>query len=188
MRDVMVDIETFGTSSRAAIASIGAVAFDRDVVGTFDSEMFKVGVSLPSAIKGGGEVDARTIEWWFGQPAAQKAWLGLKHEPITVALEMLRVWFKQVKGELVWANGSNFDLPILDSAYRAHGTKSPWHYRAVRDMRTLGDIAEVGEAEWRKGAEVAQQYAAVEHDPLFDAVEQAVVVQMAFAKRRAAVK
>jgi hypothetical protein len=38
----------------------------------------------------------------------------------------------------LWAHGTNSDLPILESAYRAMRFNGyPWRYNAARDTRTL---------------------------------------------------
>lgn len=191
-KDVMIDLETFGTSPSAAIASIGAVAFDSTAEpGTEIGAPFIAGVSLSSAMKAGGTVDAKTIEWWFRQPGAQRAWLELAHDPLSVALERLRVWWGQRVAERIWANGITFDVVILNAAYRAQGSRAPWSFRAARDMRTLGWVADVEDSDWDEAKRVAQGLLVgmgrpgfVAHDPLADAVEQAVVVQTAMKRLR----
>jgi hypothetical protein len=41
-------------------------------------------------------------------------------------------------GAEVWANGSDFDLPIIANAYRACGySNAPWPYFNGRDYRTV---------------------------------------------------
>ena len=39
--------------------------------------------------------------------------------------------------KLVWCNGMNFDLPILENAFQAVGARTPWSYYNGRDYRTL---------------------------------------------------
>ena len=65
MQHVMVDLETMGTGSYAAIVSIGAVKFYPDE--PFDpatAESFYAVISLASAMKAGLRVDADTVMWW----------------------------------------------------------------------------------------------------------------------------
>jgi hypothetical protein len=46
-------------------------------------------------------------------------------------------------GELkLWCHAT-FDEPILSNAYHKAGTSEPWHYRSVRDLRTLIDLANI---------------------------------------------
>ena len=42
---------------------------------------------------------------------------------------------------LIWAHGASFDPPILESAYLAFKAKAPWKYSALRDTRTIYELA-----------------------------------------------
>ena len=41
----------------------------------------------------------------------------------------------------VWANGSGFDIIILENAFRALKMEVPWTFWNVRDVRTILDIS-----------------------------------------------
>lgn len=60
----MVDLETMGNCTDAAICSIGAVKFDPDTDSSTDTE-FYAHINLQSAQDDGGRIDAVTVLWWM---------------------------------------------------------------------------------------------------------------------------
>ena len=63
MHHVMLDLETLGTSSNAAIIVVGAIFFD--------PKTGKTGVPFYQIVKGpqdnNGIIDADTVLWWMAQ-------------------------------------------------------------------------------------------------------------------------
>lgn len=128
----MIDVETLGTSANSVLLSIGAVQFDTNGLG----ESFYCNINIDSCLEKGLVVEGRTILWWMGQDEAARSVLGQDELLLPDALRKLAeafVW----NDTLVWCNGLNFDLPILDTAYRACGMKTPWAYYNGRDYRTF---------------------------------------------------
>ena len=137
MLHVMIDIETFGTKPWSVIRSIGAVSFDpRDPQDTYPHE-FYVNVDRVSSEAAGMVVEKSVEEWWTRQSQeAQHAFDG-KQETIEDTLDMLSRWYRSTGATTIWAHGSAFDFPILDTAYSfVMNSKPPWHYRRVRDTRS----------------------------------------------------
>lgn len=132
MNNVMIDIETLGTMANSVILSIGAVRFDESGLG----EEFYTNVDIDSCLERGLAVEGRTILWWMGQSDAARAALGYNEQSLPSALLGLANAFDW-RDALVWCNGLSFDLPILDSAYRACGMRPPWAYYNGRDYRTV---------------------------------------------------
>lgn len=140
LADVMVDTETAGTTPGSAILSIGAVMFGPAGLG----EEFYAPISLASCTAVGLTIDPSTITWWMKQSdAARAAAFRDDAEPLPAVLEQFTVWFNLVEAERPWAQGANFDPPLLEAAYRACGMTPPWKYWAVRDTRTLYELADV---------------------------------------------
>lgn len=186
--DIMIDLETMGTSSRAVIASIGAVAFDRsgpEPPDRISSKLFYTIVDMQSCIDIGLEVDGKTITWWLEQtPQAQQALLkpGVH---IKTALQQLSDFVEQhtqsidfsafvaqhpqSMDDYIWSLPSTFDLVILQSAYRAIGSRPVWSHRQERCMRTLLSLFEVPKPN--------NEHA---HHALWDAYYQAISVQRAY--------
>lgn len=132
MKNIMIDIETLGTSANSVILSIGAVAFDENGL----TNEFYTNVNIDSCLEAGLKIEGRTLRWWMEQSDAARKVFSLEGSSLRDALVMLRDAFDW-SDTLVWANGTNFDLPILDTAYAACGLRSPWVYNNVRDYRTL---------------------------------------------------
>jgi len=172
---VMVDLETLGTSSHAAILSIGAAAFDPWGKGVLDT--FVMGVTLDSALKY-GRVDASTIEWWFS-PSRADARLRLAthaQEDLDNVLFGFSEWVRRVADGAqvnLWGNGATFDNVILSNAYAAVGYDRPWSYSGDRCFRTLKNTSTVK----------APKFVGVAHDPLDDTVNQITWLQ-AIVKRQ----
>jgi len=132
--DIMLDLETMGNGSNAAIVAIGAVAFDVNTrqVGP---EFYRV-VDLASSIESGGVCDASTIMWWMKQEV--KARLALAAPAVTLiqALCDFSTWYANVSGDNVWGNGATADNVWLSNSYRRLALNKPWTYRQDRCFRT----------------------------------------------------
>src|SRR5690554_2606812 len=120
-RDVMIDLETLGTTPGCSILSIGAVAFDENGLG---AEFYCV-VSRESCQKYGLHEDRETLKWWENQSEeARKVLTEAEHgNALEPALSMLSTFRGQFDLEEVriWGNGSDFDNAILASCYAAAG-------------------------------------------------------------------
>lgn len=136
----MLDLETMGTGSNAAIVAIGAIIFTKDdieVCNTFYSV-----ISLKSTAAGGGLIDASTVEWWMNQSdEARSALFGkniFKNDLIDV-LYQFQCFVKDNGGKnlRMWGNGSDFDNVILSNAYKANGSDIPWNWFNNRCYRTI---------------------------------------------------
>lgn len=133
--DIMLDLETMGNGSRAAIIAIGAVAFDH--TGVKDS--FYAQVNLESSMRVGMECDASTVMWWMQQ--SEQAREAFKDNDKAVALCQALVAFSEfcqrnnVTG--MWGNGAAFDNAILSSAYRLCRMPQPWKFWNDKCYRTI---------------------------------------------------
>lgn len=174
---VMIGIKTLGTRPDAAIIQIGAVLFEPVSGGKIlNGKGFNQYVQVQD---NAGTVDHGTVAFWLQEASAKKMGKALEKEATSLAtvLENFVLWpialagldWKAVGG--VWANPSDFDLPILKSAYARFGQDVPWDRRATRDARTLFEL--VGgrpEIDWT---------GMTPHDAFDDAVGQAMQVQKA---------
>lgn len=173
MKHVMLDLETMGGSSGAAIVSIGAVRFeptDPKSLERFEGNQFYAVVDLQSCLDAGLRVDATTLYWWLSQSHEARAALLVENKVhLHGALTQFSRWFDGSK--YLWSHGANFDVPVLEGCYNAMGFGVPWDFRQVRDTRTLFSL--VGE-KIKKGAEA--------HHALSDAINQATAVVKATQK------
>lgn len=153
-----------------------------------EPDKFYRNVNLQSCMDAGLKVDASTIGWWMMQNEEAKA--ALRDPPPTLlseSLEGFARWLDAVRSGLksveggappdlhIWAHAT-FDLPILDSAFRACGRKAPWRYWNCRDVRTIHDLA------FPDQKEVPGRPTTRAHNALWDAWRQAIEVQICWRK------
>lgn len=142
---IMVDLETMGTGSNAAIIAIGAVGINDD--GIIDNKFYCV-VDLASAVEHGGVVDASTEKWWSEQSPEARVILddpNVERVTIEQALFAFAKWFRDIGATRhktqVWGNGSDFDNVILMNAYKRLDLDQPWSPFNNRCYRTLKNLA-----------------------------------------------
>lgn len=200
---VMADIETWGTEPGCDLRSIGAVVFDPETgeIGDGD-DRFYVATENPRGFWGKFNRfyakpdcaqrkyklsrDPKTVKWWSEQSDEAQAAFA---DPVDLkdALERFDQWLchvggyeshKQSDAIRLWSHGPAFDPPILAAAYKSVGLPVPWHYRTLRDTRTLFDVAGITE----HGRFLAKYPGplGVVHHALDDAVSQAIAVCEAF--------
>jgi hypothetical protein len=165
---VMIDLETLGIKSNAVILSIGAVQFD--LKGNI-KKRFHQGIHIDSCLERGLQVDGSTIEWWLKQSKENtEKLLAVPRQSLVGVLDELTKCFKLLDKEkiCVWSHGSDFDIVLLENAYKACSRDTWWKYSHVRDTRTLFDLANY-------------KYKAIgSHDALEDAMNQVEAVVKAY--------
>ena len=147
----MVDLETMGNGTDAAICSIGAVKFDPDTDSSTDTEFYSH-INLQSAQDFGGKIDAATVLWWMAQSERARAALTEKSaDHIGAALLDFIKFYEGSDG--VWAAPATFDIPILESAMRRmqadrHSVvcRVPWNFRQVHCWSTVRRLLNIPKA------------------------------------------
>lgn len=143
---IMLDIETLGTGSHAAVLSIAAVEFDPWAKG--DLACFHQGVTFESAMKY-GRVDASTLEWWLKpeRADARHTLNNLAKEDLDNVLFAFGEWVGLLQPDKasvrMWGNGATFDNVVVGNAYAAVGYDKPWGFHGDRCFRTLKSMAKV---------------------------------------------
>lgn len=146
MKDVMLDIETLGTRPTSMIVQIGACYFDRKT-GQIGGE-FSVNIKH-SFDDWRFTSDPETVQWW--QEQSQEAYDAVfngEGVPIERALFDLAHFLKAA--EYMWSHAT-FDIPILTNSLEICSIKNPVHYRGMRDIRTLMDLAQHRSEKVREG-------------------------------------
>ena len=143
---VMIDLETLGKGSHAAIWTIGAVKFNpmhcaetiEELMDT--TERFHVRVSMESSFAL-GRADADTIEWWMQtlRNEPRENILKMPQVDLIEALDGFKEWFGEDKP--VWGNGATFDNVILSNAFSACNIERPWSFKSDRCYRTFKSLA-----------------------------------------------
>lgn len=163
--NVMIDLETLGTSPGCALLSIGAVVFSPGGLG----EEFYQEIDYRRLY--GLNVDPATLMWWHNQPPILRDRLFTPNRSkklLPDALVDLSAWLAEVTEDPtdigIWGNGADFDNAILQVAYAHTGLNPAWKFWQNRCYRTLKNLAPQIELE-RIGEH---------HNALDDAKSQAV--------------
>lgn len=174
----MLDIETVGNGSKAAIVSIGAVFFDPKT-GDIGAQFYQP-ISLASSSYY-GEMDASTIEWWMKQSDEARAVFSAEDKvSLKDALGEFTEWISQIeefKDRIVWGNGATFDNVIVGNAFKAARMRQPWPFYGDRDVRTIVDL---GRQLRGVDPKKEMQLEGVAHNALDDAKHQARYVSAIF--------
>ena len=145
---IMLDLETLGEGSHAAIWTIGAVKFDPNA-GDDDTDgihipgwkdEFHVRVNMKSSFAL-GRADAGTVEWWMQtlRNEPRENILKMPEVDLIEALDGFKEWFGEDKP--VWGNGATFDNVILSNAFSACNIERPWSFKSDRCYRTFKSLA-----------------------------------------------
>lgn len=181
MNNVMLDLETMGSGSKAAIVSIGACVFN-PVTGEI-GEKFEQVIKLTSSAYY-GEIDAGTVLWWMEQDDAARQVL-LNKDAVTLkdGLTLFVAWLDlnipEWKDRVVWGNGCTFDNVILGNAFKACRMKQPWGFFNDRDVRTIVDL---GRTLHGFDPKTDMPFYGVRHSAVDDAVHQAKYVSAIYQK------
>ena len=134
MNNIMLDLETMGNNSYAAIVAIGAVRFDDNIKDSF----YEI-VKLESSIDLGMKMDASTIMWWLEQCDSARSEL-TKDGALTISGALIK--FAKWIGDdaVVWGNGATFDNVILTNAYKLATYPRPWKFRNDACYRTIKNL------------------------------------------------
>lgn len=161
---VMLDLETMGNKSNAALISLGAVEFNLDTGET--GREFYNRIDLQSCLDVGLVVNASTVYWWLTQNRQAQEEVAKGGDELTAVLVNFHGWLWQcIKGVKLWGNGARFDIGILEDAYVAIGYKiMPWGFRDERDLRTLAAFAPEIKARFA----TERKSKMVEHHPIDD--------------------
>ena len=167
MNDVMVDLETLGTTPETPIVSIGAVFFDleKKVLGP----TFYMILDVSEQIERGRKPTGDTLKWWFQQSDAAKKVFHDQAKPAQLVLQTFVQWYKanNPKKAFVWGNGSTFDVSIMENILRDYKIEVPWGYNKIMDLRTYKRFQAKGTSVTKSG---------VAHNALDDARSQAQFV------------
>lgn len=178
-KHVMLDLETMGNKSNAALISLGAVEFDINT-GETGREFYKR-IDLQSSLDVGLKINASTLYWWLTQNELARQEVAQGGENIIKVLNEFKRWLFKNNGEVgkLWGNGVRFDVGLLEDAYVACGyTEMPWGFRDELDLRTLvyfaPEIKLQVQNEWKNKM--------IEHHPIDDCKMQIVYAHKIWKK------
>lgn len=144
--DIMVDIETLGTSANSTIFQIAAVAFD--ITNGSCHTAFNEHADISKNEGYDMQVSGETLKWWvLNHPETFAELLGkgeLSSEELIKSFYNWLNWIVMTKGPsnvFLWGNGILFDNNMLKTQMETNGLTYPVHFRNDRDVRTIVDLA-----------------------------------------------
>jgi len=189
----MIDIETLGTGPNSHILSIVCLKFNP--LGDLHSDENPVSmvwerwdITPQSCEEVGLEIDVNTVLWWLQQSeGARMNVIGLDRKKIRLrdALVELSSFIKRWSDDgptHIWAKSPQFDLVILENAYRKCNLRPPWKYKDHADVRTAVMLWKDQIPNYEEVKEVVkEEIGGVTHDPLFDCFLQAYQLSYIFS-------
>lgn len=148
MFEMMFDLETLDTEPSSIVLSVGAVTWETyaDDTGHLawrvpEHGTFMRTLDIQAQLDRGRTMSERTLLWWMQQDAdAQAEAFASVRWPIHQVMQQFEDFALRAKGLEVnafWASPSTFDFPIWEDLSKMAGVSEPWHYRQVRDVRTV---------------------------------------------------
>lgn len=137
-KDIMVDLETLGTSTDSTVFQISAAMFDirtGEIIDTFD--MCCDIEKMPVAASGG------TIKWWLNTNKELFARLLMAGDCSEQEMfQKFHEWIGESDKETyLWGNGILFDNNFVRDKMTSFGLSYPIYYRNDRDVRTILELA-----------------------------------------------
>jgi len=139
MPAAMIDLETLSTKLNTVILTLGAVKFDPySKEEPFDPLYMRIDVDEQMA--SGRIVDDGALKFWSDQdPEIREEAIGLEGRiSVAEALQQFHKWV--LHSDTVWANGSVFDIMILENWYAQNERFHPWEHWRIRDVRTMFNL------------------------------------------------
>jgi exodeoxyribonuclease VIII len=179
MNNIMLDLETLDSSSKAVVISIGAVAFDPtgELGERFYAELTD---DTSTQQRVGRVISGATVSWWMRQDVMAKQVFSSFPSPSILrytTLDALTAFSNFVANNggndaIMWGNGADFDNVILGSLYSDFEGPCPWKFYNNRCYRTMKNIG--------IGPRRPRSHAGTKHNALDDAVTQAIHLQEIF--------
>lgn len=135
---LMVDVECMGTTSEAALMSIGAAFFNLETYEVGPS--FCMPIHLATSVSLGMKMEPATVLWWLRQSDAARRGITFGLNDITKVLREFKEFYVsncRPQDTRTWANSARFDLGILETAYRLAGVDVPWRWNLETCFRTV---------------------------------------------------
>lgn len=172
---MMIDLETLGLENDCVILSGAYVIFDllAEEFAVLKQNEMRLNIESQQNRK----VDISTVNWHIQNtsPQALKINFSGVHN-LSAFLTGLYFSYLQEKVETPWSKGADFDISILDHAYKSFPQMQvPWNYRTRRCFRTALEMAKENPA-LALSLEEKKPFAdnpAFQHTALSDALNQA---------------
>lgn len=170
---LMIDFETLCNTPNSVVLSLGAVLFTKERMIASEHWIMNPDDQFKAKL----DVSFDTIAWWMNQGDEAKKLFNTclsTGVPMRSFLDDFERFIKEFASGMqiiVWANGANFDIPIIENLLKRGARKCPWKFWDTRCYRTMKAIHKIEEGKERNG---------IKHDALQDASFQAGCVMGMF--------
>lgn len=162
------DFETLGLKPDTKVLSLGLAKFDIKTGEILETKLWRFS---PKGQEHRTKTPS-TEEWWQKQSEEAKAEAFGGKQSLEELMKDCDEYFKYDPKAMLWGNGANFDVAILDNIF---SYEAPWDFWNVRDMRTLVWIASITGFDKESIVFEGEKHSAVD-----DAVHQAKVISAAY--------
>jgi 3' exoribonuclease, RNase T-like len=147
---IMLDCETLATTPESVVLTIGAIRFNPfdDDTNSVDGDVIKMDtfyrrVDIDSFDWPEAHIDDSTVEWWSKQPteAKEEAFAEDDRHDIRVVMQDFYKW-ANLGFEDMWANGTTFDIGIMETINRHISRGNVWRHWQISDARTVYKLVE----------------------------------------------
>lgn len=155
MVNIMVDIETLSTDSNAVILTIGAIPFSSDGIISVDEDMYfyrRVNLQSYNKYKNNEfNFNYETLLWWLkqDQKIRDEAFSNRPRYDIEIVMKDFIDYLATIRKYLnddkihIWSHGKDFDVVILQNAFKVCKLECPWKFWDTRDTRTIYALANI---------------------------------------------
>lgn len=186
MVHIMVDLETLSTDSNAIILTIGAIPFGPDGTHIVDKGCYfyeRVNLYSYNRFKNNEfHLNWGTLIWWLEQDPEplRDAFLAEPRYPIWTVMQDFLNWINIICksfGDMkvnIWSHGKDFDVVVLQNAFKICNVDCPWDYWDTRDTRTIYALAGV------ETMNISMPPGFKAHDAIGDCLKQIEGIRLAY--------
>lgn len=132
----MIDCETLGLTPDSVVLSVGVVQFDPYDPSYRSTVYYAEPSPTYQAIR---KIDPDTLAWWeprTNMPHGDT----LPHEVCRELSDFILRKIVPNSTPIIWARGTDFDIPLLTNLFAQYDLEVPWKYNQVRDLRTISKL------------------------------------------------
>jgi hypothetical protein len=169
-KNVMIDIETFGTKKDSVVLSIAVTPFNEKEI---SEKSYYHTLPIESQLKLGRKISQDTWNWWSEQSLnpITKPSIGDDLKPYLIELSSFIYDLMEGSNDefRVWSNPPQFDIDILEDLYEKVNLKPVWDHYNQCDVRTVKKV--LGKSRYE---DIVNKSA---HNPIEDNIYQIKIVQ-----------
>lgn len=162
--DLMIDIETLGTSDDTIVLSVGVAMFNWERPDDPVKPVTEFGIDVKEQEKMGRTLSIDTLMWWMQQSDKARRIFDESQHRLSCMEAVVQIVNAVSLADGVWANGPDFDCRILGHLTKQILPQSKWPFWKNRCVRTMKGL-------YPEASSI--KFVGTAHNALADAVHQA---------------